>query len=206
MDEYEYEYIIFIIIIILLVLLFLIEFIKILNAYTKIYIYGYPLLIMDLTRKAMANTTLNGNFIHMRSYPEATFSIVSAPNADTLYSTSWIDLANGAHILSIPYTYGNYYLFELLDNWTNVFGDPGTRTMGSISKKILITNANDKFIYPNNLVVYRSNTNIVWIIGRIYWNGYIDKLEEFILVLRIYWPDKLVMEKKWYSNDLVLLY
>ena len=37
-----------------------------------------------------------GQFIKARSYPDASFRDVTAPNADTLYTTVWVDLSLGA--------------------------------------------------------------------------------------------------------------
>ena len=34
--------------------------------------------------------------ITRESYPDASFRDVTAPNADTLYSTAWLDLSQGA--------------------------------------------------------------------------------------------------------------
>jgi hypothetical protein len=53
------------------------------------------------------------------------------PNADTLYSISWLDLSSEPVILSAPDTNGRYYLVQLMDAWTNTFAVPGTRTTGN---------------------------------------------------------------------------
>ena len=64
------------------------------------YIYGYPLVTMELTRRVMTNVATvegargpMGQFVNNREYPTAAFRDVTAPNADTLYSTAWIDWA-----------------------------------------------------------------------------------------------------------------
>src|SRR6516225_5581684 len=56
------------------------------------YIYGYPLVTMDMTRKVYSNTATAtdsrapmGQFIRMRTYPAVDDHTVTAPNADTLY-------------------------------------------------------------------------------------------------------------------------
>ena len=40
-----------------------------------------------------------GQFAHMRKYPDAAFRDVTAPNADTLYSTAWLDLSKEPYVL-----------------------------------------------------------------------------------------------------------
>ena len=66
---------------------------------TDAYIYGYPLVTMEMTRRVMTNVAAPegtrapmGQFIKARQYPNASFRDVTAPNADTLYTTAWIDV------------------------------------------------------------------------------------------------------------------
>ena len=61
------------------------------------YIYGYPLVTMEMTRRVMTNVEKPeatrapmGNLLRARSYPDAKYRDVTAPNADTLYTTAWI--------------------------------------------------------------------------------------------------------------------
>lgn len=96
------------------------------------YIYGYPLVTMELTRRVMTNVAKAegthapmGQFLRMRTYPDASFKDVTAPNADTLYSTAWLDLAKEPYVLSLPDFGDRYFLMPMLDGWTNVFQVPG---------------------------------------------------------------------------------
>jgi hypothetical protein len=110
------------------------------------YIYGYPLVTMDMTRRVMTNVkepegtrAPMGHLIRMQQYPTAAFRDVTAPNADTLYPTAWIDVAKEPWILSLPDAHGRYYLFPMLDAWTDVFQVPGKRTTGTGPQKYAIT-------------------------------------------------------------------
>ncbi len=67
-----------------------------------------------------------GQFVRMRTYPSASFRDVTAPNADTLYTTAWVDVGREPWILSLPMPTGDTYLFPMLDGWTNVFQVPAT--------------------------------------------------------------------------------
>ena len=80
-----------------------------------------------------------GQFAHQKEYPDASFKEVTAPNADTLYSTAWIDVSKEPYILHVPDAPGRYYLMPMLDGWTNVFGSPGTRTTGTKAADFAIT-------------------------------------------------------------------
>ena len=68
---------------------------------TEAYIYGYPLITMEFTRRVMTNveqpdgpSSADGPVHPDRAdYPNASFRDVTAPNADTLYTTAWLDFA-----------------------------------------------------------------------------------------------------------------
>jgi hypothetical protein len=142
------------------------------------YIYGYPLVTMEMTRRVMTNVDKPegsrapmGQFLRMREYPNAAFRDVTAPNADTLYTSAWIDVGNEPWVLSIPDAKDRYYLFPMLDGWTNVFQAPGKRTTGTGPQTYAITSSDWKGELPKGVVQYKSPTNIVWLLGRIYCTG-----------------------------------
>ncbi len=143
------------------------------------YIYGYPLVTMEMTRRVFTNVAAPegnkapmGQFIKSRTYPTAAFRDVTAPNADTLYTTVWLDLSKEPWVLSIPEMNDRYYLMPMLDGWTEVFEVPGKRTTGTGPQKYVLTGPNWKGgALPTGVKQYKSPTNLVWILGRIYSNG-----------------------------------
>src|SRR5690242_16969097 len=71
------------------------------------YLYGLPLVLMDISRRQMTNSSsttyaLPNTFFHHSSFPDATFRSVVRPNADTYYSSAWLDLTNEPVVLSLP--------------------------------------------------------------------------------------------------------
>jgi hypothetical protein len=145
---------------------------------TDAYIFGYPLVTMELTRRIMTNVVAPegnrgpmGQFIRARQYPDASFRDVTAPNADTLYTTAWIDLGKEPWVLSIPDMKDRYFLFPLLDGWTDVFQVPGKRTTGTGAQTYAVTGPVWKGTLPAGVKEYKSPTDIVWILGRIYCTG-----------------------------------
>jgi len=145
---------------------------------TEAYVYGYPLVTMDMTRRIMTNVAAPegtrapmGQFVRMREYPNAKFRDVTAPNADTLYTTSWIDVSQEPWVLSIPDMKDRYYLFPMLDGWTTVFQVPGKRTTGTKAQKYAITGPGWTGTLPAGVTEYKSPTGMVWILGRIYSTG-----------------------------------
>lgn len=142
------------------------------------YIYGYPLVTMEMTRRVMTNVAAPtgthapmGQFARLREYPTAAFRDVTAPNADTLYTLAWVDVTKEPWILSIPDMGDRYYLFPMLDGWTNVFQDPGKRTTGGGAQKYAIVGPGWQGTLPDGVQRYDSPTGIVWILGRIYCTG-----------------------------------
>jgi hypothetical protein len=111
------------------------------------YVYLYPLVSMDVTRKQSTNIEGAGQkpgfapmnaFSNWPAFPPADLKIVVRPNFDTLYSTAFLDLTNEPVVVSVPDTDGRYYLLPMLDMWTDVFASPGWRTTGTQAGDYLI--------------------------------------------------------------------
>lgn len=142
------------------------------------YIYGYPLVTLDVTRRVMTNVAAPqgahapmGQFLLMRKYPDASFKDVTAPNADTLYSTAWLDLAKEPYVLSLPDMADRYFLMPMLSGWTDVFEVPGKRTTGTKAQTFAITGPHWKGRLPEGVTELKAPTNMVWILGRTYCTG-----------------------------------
>ena len=142
------------------------------------YIFGYPLVTMELTRRVLTNVAKPdgrrapmGQFIRMREYPNASFRDVTAPNADTLYTTAFFDVGAEPWVLSIPDMKDRYFLMPFLDGWTGVFQVPGKRTTGTAAQTYAITGPGWKGTLPAGVTEYKSPTSIVWLLGRIYCTG-----------------------------------
>jgi hypothetical protein len=145
---------------------------------TDAYIFGYPLVTMEMTRRIVTNVVRPegtrapmGQIIKLRQYPDPSFTDVTAPNADTLYTTSFFDVGAEPWVLSLPDMKGRYALFPMLDGWTNVFQVPGKRTTGTAAQTYAITGPGWKGTLPPGVHEYKSPTNIVWLLGRIYCTG-----------------------------------
>ena len=146
------------------------------------YIYGYPLVLMDVTRAKLTNVPHPigvglapvNQFANVKTFPDATFTDVVSPNADTLYSLAWLDLKKEPLVLSVPDTHGRYYLMPMLDGWTNVFASPGKRTTGTAKGDFAITGPRWTGSLPPGMQEIKSPTEMVWIIGRTQTNGKTD--------------------------------
>ena len=149
------------------------------SAAVDAYIYGYPLVTMELTRRNFTNVAAPdgknapmGYFVNVPKYPPASDKRVTAPNADTLYSTAWIDVGKEPYILHVPDEHGRFYLMPMLSGWTDVFADPGKRTTGTAAADFAITGPGWKGTLPAGIKAeYKSPTSIVWVLGRTYSTG-----------------------------------
>jgi hypothetical protein len=142
------------------------------------YMYAYPMVTMEITRRVMTNVEKPagskapmGQFARLRAYPAVDDRSVTAPNADTLYTLAWLDVSKEPWILSIPDMKDRFFLFPMLDMWTNVFQDPGKRTTGTKAQKYAITGPGWSGTLPAGVTEYKAPTNIVWVLGRIYCTG-----------------------------------
>jgi hypothetical protein len=143
------------------------------------YLYFYPLVTMDVTRRQMTNLESGkkpgygpmNEFSHVREYPPADMKVVVRPNFDTLYSIAWLDLGKEPIVLTVPDTDGRYYLMPLLDMWTDVFAVPGKRTTGTQAGHYAVVPQGWKGKLPKDVQRIDAPTPQVWAIGRTQTNG-----------------------------------
>ncbi len=138
------------------------------------YIYFYPLISMDITRKQFTNIEPGKElgkgpmnmFVSILEYPSADFRGVVRPNFDTLYSIAWLDLTREPMVVLAPDTGGRYYLLPMLDMWTDVFASPGWRTTGTQAGNFLITPPGWTGNVPDGFMHITAPTPYIWIVGR----------------------------------------
>jgi hypothetical protein len=155
------------------------------------YIYLYPLISMEMTRRQLTNIESGKGFggpmntvANIRAYPRAEDRGVVRPNFDTLYSSMFLDLTAEPVVLSVPDTGGRYYLLPMLDMWTDVFASPGWRTTGTAAANFLIVSKGwrpelrarlvEELRLPADTRVIEAPTPHVWIIGRTKTDGPAD--------------------------------
>jgi hypothetical protein len=156
------------------------------------YVYFYPLMSMDVSRKQFTNVEPGkepfkgpmNTFVNVPEYPPADFKGVVRSNFDTLYSASWLDMTKEPVVISVPDTDGRYYLLPMLDMWTDVFASPGWRTTGTKAGTFLITPAGwrpdlrdrfaEEFKLPKDTQHIEAPTPYVWVIGRTKTDGPAD--------------------------------
>jgi hypothetical protein len=138
------------------------------------YLYFYPLLSMDVSRKQFTNIEPGKEFskgpmnmfVNVLEYPPADFKGVVRVNFDTLYSSAWLDLTKEPLVISAPDTEGRFYLLPMLDMWTDVFASPGWRTTGTQAGNFLVSPPGWGGTVPQGMTHLPAPTPYIWIIGR----------------------------------------
>lgn len=139
------------------------------------YLFGFPLVIMDVTRASAAQVIGPENQLRrVRQFPDARFRDVVRPNVDTLYTTAFIDTARGPWVFEMAANDQRYEVMPFMDAWTNVFAAPGTRSTGTNGGRFLLAGRNWQGPVPEGLTVLRAPTDLVWLIGRTQTHGATD--------------------------------
>jgi hypothetical protein len=136
------------------------------------YVYLYPLVTMDITRRQLTNADKGFGrgpmnvFHNVPAYPPASDKSVVRTNYDTLYSIAYLDLRQEPVVVSVPDTAGRFYMLPLLDMWSDVFASAGWRTTGTAAANFLVTPPGWSGTVSADFTQIGAPTPYVWIIGR----------------------------------------
>lgn len=145
------------------------------------FTWGYPLVetartcrLQTLAREGDAVTwrAAIDRVHHARHAATAEDRDVVTPANDLLYTTGWINLANGPRRLHVPPVrehHGRYFVLALYDAWTNNFANPGARTSPPEGETLLLVGPGTPrdAAWPQDVRVVESPTNLVWLIARV---------------------------------------
>lgn len=131
------------------------------------YLYGLPLVLMDLTRTEFVSRQVPENQLRRaRQTPTASFREVVRPTVELLYTSAFIDLDQGPWVLRLPPNPDHYEVFSLLDAWTDVYAAPGTRSHGGAGGTYLLAGPRWEGAVPAGMTLLRAGTRMAWLIGR----------------------------------------
>jgi len=138
------------------------------------YIWGFPIVEMVRTCRTMTSVKApqpNGRapinqFGHSdHRWTHLDRDIVTPAN-DLLYSTAWLNLANGPVILTIPKPTGRYFVTALLDAYSNNFRNLGPRNVPADGAAYALTGPQCVKPLPEGTLALKCPTNLVMILGR----------------------------------------
>ncbi|MEU8884964.1 DUF1254 domain-containing protein [Streptomyces hydrogenans] len=150
---------------------------------TEAWIYGYPLVTAAVTKSVMTAVPARDDarrkaplnqFCYMRTTPDASFTEVVSPNADTLYSSAWLDLSDEPLVLTLPDFGDRFWMVPILDAWSDVCAVVGRRGNGSSAGPFLIAGPSWSGAVPDGLTLLESPTAVNWIIARYATSGPAD--------------------------------
>jgi hypothetical protein len=142
------------------------------------YVYGYPLVTMDMTRRQFSNVEVAddnhapmGQILKMRAFAAPEDRTAAAPNYETLYTMVWYDLSAGPWVFGIPDMMDRFYIMPMLGGFNEVFFVAGSRATGQKAQTYVITGPGWSGEVPDTLTEVKSPTALVWILGRVYCTG-----------------------------------
>ena len=136
-------------------------------AAVRAYTFAYPLVMVELTERSQLTQTGYNRFRHDRHLAGPDNKFIVRPNVDTLYSSAFINLANGPIVLSVPNSHHHFFVCQVMDAWTNVFADPGTRTTGEDAHQLVFVGPGQTATVPAGMTRVDAPTNACWFFVRI---------------------------------------
>jgi hypothetical protein len=155
---------------------------ELVQAATRAYLYGYPLLynLDEIDKLPSGRGTLAGgkavewnSFWFARSLLGPAAEFVS-PNNDTLYLLAPLDLSVGPVRLDVPDTHDRYYVLQCIDAWTNNFAYIGRRATGTEAASYTFVPPGFAGSVDDGSTVVHAPSTIAMIVGRIQVDGEAD--------------------------------
>jgi len=139
------------------------------------YVYGYPLVMMDVTREITTATPKAGEysapinqFARIRTYVSPDFKNVVRISVNSLWSFGFVDLDTEPMIVSLPDMDGRYIVMQAVNMWTDDFGTAGTRTNGGKAANYLIVGPKWNGTAPKDVdQMWKCSTRYAWVLVQI---------------------------------------
>jgi hypothetical protein len=145
------------------------------------YVYGYPMVVMDVTRQVLTaapgpnsegTAAPINQLAKMPHYVSPYFTNVVRISLNSLWTTGFLDLDQEPTVLSVPDTNDCYYIFSVMNMWTDVFASIGKRTTGTAPGNFLIAGPKWQGLNPADIKqTYRCPTRYAWSLGQTQANG-----------------------------------
>jgi hypothetical protein len=136
------------------------------------YVYGYPLVTMDVTRQVMTAAANAGEysapinqFARVRTYVSPEFKNVVRISVNSLWSVAFLDLNQEPMIVSVPDMGDRYIVVQAMDMWTDNFMSLGSRTNGGKAGSYLIAGPTFNGTAPKDVdQVFKCDTRYAFVL------------------------------------------
>jgi hypothetical protein len=112
--------------------------------------------------------------IHMSDLSDHTSRSVTAPNNDTLYTSSVLDLALGPVEITVPDSPDRYLSLAFMNMFHDQIAYIGTRATRGKGGTFWIAGPGQAIVAPPNVTLIRSDFNDLWMLGRVFVSGKSD--------------------------------
>jgi hypothetical protein len=106
-----------------------------------------------------------GQFQHASKLPKPEDADV-LPSLDTLLSSAWLELKDGAWTLKLPDMGDHWFAIQMFDAYGEPIGVVGKKTTGTKAQQIVITGPGFSGKIPPGATQIKSTTSTVWLLGR----------------------------------------
>ncbi len=137
------------------------------------FFYGFGLYEFARTAQVRAGP-LGGRLNqvgHVARLLDHTARAITAPNNDTIYSSSSLELSGGPVEVFSPTDTKRYFSIAFMDAFTDNFAYIGTRATRGQGGRFWVVGPQWSGTAPGGVTVLRSSTNDVWMLGRVVVEG-----------------------------------
>jgi hypothetical protein len=136
------------------------------------YVYGFPLVLMDITKdkvtaasKAGEYTAPMNQFCRIRTYVSPDYKDVVRISVNSLWSDGFLDLENEPMVVTLPDTGNRYVVMQAMNMWTDNFMSVGTRTPEAKFGNFLIAGPKWNGTAPADVkATFRCSTRYAWVL------------------------------------------
>ena len=135
------------------------------------FFYAFPLYEMARTAENRAALPGLNRLGHRAQLADHTARQITAPNNDTVYSSSQLELSNAPMEVVAPTDRQRYFNITFMDAFTDNFAGIGTRPTKGQGGRFWIAGPTWSGTAPAGVTVIRSSTNDAWMLARVVVEG-----------------------------------
>ena len=138
------------------------------NTAKQAFAFAYPLVLMDLTHRAMAGNAGPdqpapfNKFFHFTKLPTEQFTALVCPATDALHSSAWLNVKDEPMVISTPDLGGRQVTGSFYHAYHDVIGRLGFNPSKGKPADYLVTGPGWTGTAPKGVIHIAAPTNVVW--------------------------------------------